>query len=104
MLNRNLIVAVALLVLLAGCDTSSDKTSKVVLPEPDSAGAQLLKANCSSCHGAPSPAVHTAEEWPNVVYRMQEHRRMRSYGPIAPEDLEQLIAYLKHHAKADTKG
>jgi hypothetical protein len=98
--SRNVIVAAALLALLSGCDVQQGGTGKVVLPEPDSPGARILKENCSKCHGAPGPAVHTAEEWPNVIYRMQEHRRMTGYSLIVPDELELLLDYLKRHAKS----
>lgn len=98
--SRNLMAtAVAVLALLSGCEMPQEEVSKIVLPEPDSPGALVLKENCSSCHGAPSPSVHTAEEWPNTLYRMQEHRRMTGYSLIVPEELEQLLDYLKRYAK-----
>lgn len=97
--NRDLLTAVVLLALLAGCDLPQGNATKVVLPEPESAGAKVMKDNCASCHAAPSPAVHTAEEWPNVIYRMQEHRRMNGYALIIPEQQELLLDYLKRHAK-----
>ncbi len=99
MLNRNVVSSVALLVLFTGCDISSGGVGKVLLPEPESRGALVMKESCSSCHAAPSPGVHTAEEWPNVIYRMQEHRRMTGYTLIAPEELEPLLDYLQRHAK-----
>jgi cytochrome c5 len=40
------------------------------LPEPQSAGAQLLQANCTTCHALPSPAMHSGTDWPGVVRRM----------------------------------
>jgi len=98
--NRNLIAVLVLLALLSGCEMPQGGASKVVLPESDSLGAQVLKENCSKCHGVPSPAVHTAEEWPNVIYRMQEHRRMTGYSLIVPEELELLLDYLKRNAKS----
>lgn len=97
--SRKVIVAAVLLALVAGCDMPQGGASKVVLPEPDSPGAVVMKENCSSCHAAPSPAVHTAEEWPGVIYRMQEHRRMTGYALIVPEELEPLLDYLKRHSK-----
>jgi len=40
------------------------------LPEPGSGGAQLLTIHCTSCHALPSPAMHSATDWPAVVRRM----------------------------------
>ncbi|MDZ4263574.1 MAG: hypothetical protein U1B30_14745 [Pseudomonadota bacterium] len=100
MQSRNVIAAALLLTLVAGCEMPQGGAGKGVLPEPESPGAIVMKESCSSCHAAPSPAVHTAEEWPGVIYRMQEHRRMTGYTLIAPEELGLLLDYLKRHAKA----
>jgi hypothetical protein len=40
------------------------------LPDPDSPGAKLVVRYCVQCHNLPSPAMHTAEEWPAVEARM----------------------------------
>lgn len=41
------------------------------LPEPGSYGAGMLKAYCDRCHWLPAPAMHSAEEWPLLIRRMQ---------------------------------
>lgn len=68
------------------------------LPEPESRGADLLGRYCTACHGLPSPGLHTADEWPGVVERMQQN--MRSLGvPIPPgEEIASVLQYLKAHA------
>ena len=40
------------------------------LPEPASAGAGLVATFCAQCHDLPSPAMHSATDWPGVVRRM----------------------------------
>ncbi|HKX38890.1 MAG TPA: hypothetical protein VJN20_09560 [Burkholderiales bacterium] len=40
------------------------------LPEPKSRGAQLVVGYCVQCHNLPNPAMHHAEKWPGIVYRM----------------------------------
>jgi cytochrome c5 len=40
------------------------------LPDPQSAGAQVLQSYCATCHALPSPAMHAAVDWPGVVRRM----------------------------------
>ncbi len=79
------------------------------LPEPQSNGAQLLARYCVQCHNLPGPGMHTAEEWPRVVDRMNQRMQMMSghnmmrmmHGIEAPEDseLEALLAYLQKHAQ-----
>ena len=40
------------------------------LPDPQSPGAQLLAQYCAQCHDLPSPAMHSATDWPSIVRRM----------------------------------
>lgn len=40
------------------------------LPDPGSAGANLMATYCAQCHDLPSPAMHSATDWPGVVRRM----------------------------------
>ncbi len=90
------------------------------LPEPNSEGARLVAKYCSQCHGIPSPARHSAEEWVPTFRRMvrrMEHssrmgrmmggmrgRGMRGprgmHGAAAPTLDEQrvMLAYLQEHA------
>ena len=79
------------------------------LPEATSNDAKLLGQYCTQCHEMPGPGMHTAEEWPNVVDRMNQRMQMMSgrgmmgkmHDIEAPADgeLETLIAYLQKHAQ-----
>lgn len=40
------------------------------LPDPQSSGAQLVARYCAQCHELPSPAMHSATDWPSIVRRM----------------------------------
>lgn len=40
------------------------------LPDPNSAGAQLVAQYCQTCHSLPTPLMHSATDWPSVVRRM----------------------------------
>ena len=40
------------------------------LAEPDSPGAHLVVQYCGQCHPIPSPAMHSATDWPRVARRM----------------------------------
>lgn len=40
------------------------------LPDPESAGARELQHFCTACHALPSPATHSATDWPAVLRRM----------------------------------
>ncbi len=94
-------VAIALAaVLLSGCDLfQAPPAKKVELPEPESVGAQTMKKYCSDCHAPPAPQTHNHEEWPNVVYRMQEHRRMHGYNMMNADEEAALVTYVQAYAK-----
>jgi hypothetical protein len=40
------------------------------LPDPSSRDAQLVITYCSQCHALPTPAAHSATDWPSVARRM----------------------------------
>lgn len=40
------------------------------LPDPHSPGAVLVVQLCGQCHAIPSPAMHSATDWPRVTRRM----------------------------------
>jgi cytochrome c5 len=40
------------------------------LADPSSPGAQLVVQFCQQCHALPSPAMHSATDWPRVLRRM----------------------------------
>ncbi|MDX1810504.1 MAG: hypothetical protein R3240_01030, partial [Gammaproteobacteria bacterium] len=97
----NAIMLFSAALYLSACGQSSSVTDKPVnkvLPEADSPGALILKTNCSQCHGAPNPNVHKADEWPNVVNRMELHRLRKAYAEIPKSDEQILIAYLQKYS------
>lgn len=80
------------------------------LPEPDSEGASLLGKFCSQCHGIPGPGMHTAEEWPRVVARMNQRMQMMSTRRMmmhieAPNENEYkiLMEYIEKNAQQTIK-
>lgn len=79
-----------------------------LLPEPRSAGAQLLKEFCTQCHHLPGPGMHTAAEWPQVINRMNRRVQMMGgrmmHGMMGFEvpteaELKTLTEYLQKHAQ-----
>jgi cytochrome c5 len=72
------------------------------LPHPDSPGAKLLVQYCGHCHNLPSPAMHSAREWPAVAermfYRMRMMGGMMGVGLPSPEEQSVLVDYLKANA------
>ncbi len=80
------------------------------LPEPRSRAARLLVRYCTQCHELPSPAMHSAQEWPPVVARMNRRMGMMSGRGMmggmmgrmaAPSDSErrEIVEYLQRHAQ-----
>ncbi len=94
------LMALGLLFALSACGNNSSisSISSKALPEENSAGAKLLKANCSQCHGVPSATDHVAAHWPNVIERMQRHRIKNAYYPVKDQDKQIITAYLQKHA------
>ena len=74
------------------------------LPDPGSPGARLLVRYCAQCHDLPSPGLHTANEWPVVIARMDRRMRMMGGGMMmgvgSPSRKEsgKILAYLQRHA------
>jgi len=72
------------------------------LPDPKSRGAKLLLQYCTQCHELPSPGLHTADDWPVVVARMQQRilqlakKELRLNG-LSTMDEKTLLAYLQEH-------
>ncbi len=75
------------------------------LPEPDSRGAKLLSRYCTQCHNLPSPAMHSAVEWPVITDRMFSRMSMMSgmMGMMnvenpSSEEQQIIVAYLRVHS------
>lgn len=68
------------------------------LPDANSVGAGLVAKYCVQCHALPTPAAHSATDWPRVTRRMwlRMDRLPESFGvqtPLAGERA-QLLNYL----------
>lgn len=86
--------------LMSACGSNEMPQSKPTpIPEMESAGGQLMKEHCANCHAPPQPNTHTADEWPNVIYRMSEKLRLKGYPPMSQEEIQTLVTYLQKHAK-----
>lgn len=77
------------------------------LPDPASAGAQLLREFCAQCHNLPGPGLHTAGEWPAVVRQMDGYMRSEAGGGMmmarvavaSNQQLAVILGYLQAHAQ-----
>jgi hypothetical protein len=76
------------------------------LPEVNTARAESFRLACEQCHALPDPRMHTAQEWPAVVERMQKNmewmNRVVGSKPIHGEPqlrIEDINAFLIRHAR-----
>ena len=89
------------LAALAGCSNKTSSPAVVVgagYPDPESVGAMAFKQRCSDCHVPPPPASRKAQDWPQIVGRMQNHRIMNNFAPITNDEMRQILDYLQKHA------
>lgn len=82
---------------LTGCENNSESNGHP-LPEPTSEGAIVYKKFCSDCHAPPRIVSHKADEWLNVIERMQRHRIKQAYHPLNDVQKDTLLSYLKKHS------
>ena len=81
---------VSLLVLAAGCGAS--------LPEPDAAGARVLRERCAGCHRLYAPGSMTLAMWQVQLGRMREEFARRGMPWLTPDEERVLLQYLAAHA------
>lgn len=66
----------------------------------DSRAGQRFAQTCSQCHPLPDPRQHTAQQWPGVVARMEQHMRERNL-PIPDRDsISEIDTFLAQQAHA----
>lgn len=93
-----IVIAVMACITMSACNDSQSVKSKHVLPEPESAGAKIFSSFCSDCHAPPRIKSHKADEWRNIVERMQTHRLKKAYKLLSDSERETLLSYLKKHS------
>jgi cytochrome c5 len=69
------------------------------LPSPESRGAALVNQYCTQCHNLPSPLLHSAAEWPQVVERMRQNITTLKRTPFTSAEREAIVRYLQEHAR-----
>jgi cytochrome c5 len=64
-------------------------------PPPPGKGREAFLATCSRCHAAPDPGLHSKEEWPVVMARVERNmKRMNVATPTGLES-EDILSYLQ---------
>ena len=72
------------------------------LPQSDSIEVSLLSKYCTQCHALPGPGMHTQDDWPQVIGRMNQYMQtMHSFHTKKPSNEETLaiLKYLQRHAQ-----
>jgi len=95
----SLLSSLLLLFLLSACENKSSVSVAEAIPDLESTGGKVFKEFCSACHGLPSPKTHKADEWPNVIERMQVHRVKNAYLPLTDDEKRELVGYLQKHSE-----
>ena len=67
------------------------------LGPPDTPGLALFQKACSQCHALPDPGLHTADEWPGVVERMQKNMEIMGKPVITDEERDKIAGYLNQY-------
>jgi cytochrome c5 len=75
------------------------------LPDAESRGATILTLYCGQCHELPTPVMHSSEEWPPILERMQSYFRDSKKGMLRhvmlppQKDWQILEVYLSENAQ-----
>jgi len=97
-----LLCGIMLILGLAACDSGNSPKLTVDYPEMDSPAFQNYRAQCSECHVPPRTTTHTADEWPSVIARMQQHRVQRRMAPMKVSEMAAVRDYLVRNAAVGT--
>ena len=73
--------------------------SAETLGPPNTPGLALFQKTCSQCHALPDPGLHTADEWPGVVERMQKNMEIMGKPVITDQEGDEIAGYLSQHAR-----
>jgi len=79
--------------MIAGCIEAFD------VPEAETPDGQAFVRRCSLCHALPDPTRMEYAKWVAAVGRMTQNIRAQNVPQMPPEELEQILRYLKRHAK-----
>lgn len=93
------LIFLSLAVAAAGCTQGGDASAPEEASRTAARDDGPVARYCGGCHLPPSPDAHTAEDWPAVVARMQQHRTSRGLPPIPGEAMERIMDYLQQRAR-----
>lgn len=71
---------------------------------PRGADADLFLHTCTGCHAPPSPGIHTPDEWPLVVARMQENMRIMGVPELPTAQMQRIIHFLRTESERQRRS
>jgi len=66
-------------------------------------GPLAFRQGCGRCHLPPDPRAHRAQEWPQVVMRMQQHMTTQGKVPLTVEQRIEILDFLTTHSAGHAK-
>jgi hypothetical protein len=69
------------------------------LPEAGSAGAELYRSRCGTCHTAVAPSSMKYPLWEMVLPRMEARMREAGAPPLSAREQESIRSYLERNAQ-----
>lgn len=72
------------------------------LPDYGSREVSLLSKYCTQCHAIPGPGMHTQDDWPQVIGRMNQYMQtMHSFHVKVPtyDEIQSIQNYLQKYAQ-----
>jgi len=64
----------------------------------NSPAGRLYTQTCARCHALPNPQQHTADQWPAVVARMEQHMHQAGQALPGKDEIAQIDKFLTQHA------
>ena len=65
----------------------------------DAPGLAFFQQACSLCHALPDPGLHTSDEWPVIVARMQKNMDIMGKPGINDQERDEIVGYLRLNAR-----
>lgn len=79
-------------------DHAMREATTVELAVGNPSDREVFQAACSRCHALPSPSLHSPQDWPAVVARMEGNMQLMNKRAIAKGEREAIARYLKEGA------
>jgi len=64
----------------------------------NSRAGKIYAQTCNRCHALPDPQQHTAQQWPAVVARMEQHMRDARQPLPEKDEIKEIDTFLAQHA------